>query len=312
MRALVTGGAGFIGSHLVDALLAGGHDVVVLDNLITGRVENVAGAAKFVEGDVADPDAVDRAVAGCEVVFHEAALGSVPRSIEQPLASNAANVTGTLAVLDGAHRAGVRRVVLASSSSVYGGATTVPTSEDAPLVPRSPYAVTKFTGEHYARVYWELHGLETVVLRYFNVFGPRQRPDSQYAAVIPLFIDALLTGRRPQVHGDGGQSRDFTFVADTVRANLMAATAPAERCAGGVYNIARGAPASLLDLLDTLAAELGVTVEPEHVDPRPGDIRNSHADIGASRRDLGYEPSVSFRVGLARTLAWFTIQESPS
>jgi UDP-glucose 4-epimerase len=312
VRALVTGGAGFIGSHLADALLADGHDVIVLDNLITGRVENVPDAAKFVEGDVADPDAVDRAVAGCDVVFHEAALGSVPRSIEKPLATDQANVTGTLAVLDGAHRAGVGRVVLASSSSVYGGATTVPTSEDAPLVPRSPYAVSKFAGEHYARVYWELHGLETVALRYFNVFGPRQRPDSQYAAVIPLFIDALLTGRRPQVHGDGGQSRDFTFVADTVRANLLAATAPADRCAGGVYNVARGAPASLLDLLDALAAELRVPVDPEHVAPRPGDIRNSHADISAARRDFGYEPSVPFREGLAHTLAWFSTREASS
>jgi UDP-glucose 4-epimerase len=305
VRALVTGGAGFIGSHLVDALVAHGHEVVVLDNLATGRVENVTDAATFVEGDVSDPVAVARAVGGCQVVFHQAALGSVPRSIERPLASNAANVTGTLAVLEGARQAGARRVVLASSSSVYGGAAAVPTPEDVPLVPRSPYAVTKLTGEHYARVYRELHGLETVALRYFNVFGPRQRPDSQYAAVIPVFIDALLSGRPPQVHGDGLQSRDFTFVADTVRANLLAASAPAERCAGRAYNIARGAPASLLDVLDVLAGELGVTVDPEHVDPRPGDVRSSHADIGAARRDLGYEPTISFRDGLARTLAWF-------
>jgi UDP-glucose 4-epimerase len=305
VRALVTGGAGFIGSHLVDALVARGDEVVVLDNLATGRLENLSDAARFIEGDVADEAAVAAAVAGCEVVFHQAALGSVARSVERPLDTDRSNIHGTLAVLEAAHRAGARRVVLASSSSVYGGASQVATAESAPLVPRSPYAVTKLTGEHYARVYRELHGLETVCLRYFNVFGPRQRPDSEYAAVIPLFMDALLTGRDPVVHGDGLQSRDFTFIADTVAANLCAAGAPAERCAGRVFNIARGTPATLLDLLDILATELGVTVAPKHTDPRPGDVRNSHADISAARRDLGYEPGVSFREGLARTLAWF-------
>jgi nucleoside-diphosphate-sugar epimerase len=305
MRALVTGGAGFIGSHLVDALLARGDEVVVLDNLATGRLENVAEAAQFIEGDVADEAAVAKAVDGCEVVFHQGALGSVARSVEAPLVSDDANVHGTLAVLQGAHLAGVRRVVLASSSSVYGGASQVPTPESAPLMPRSPYAVTKMTGEHYARVFWELHGLETVCLRYFNVFGPRQRPDSQYAAVIPLFIDALLTGRTPQVHGDGLQSRDFTFIADTVQANLRAGSAPAEQCAGKVFNIARGEPSSLLDLLGILADQLGVDVTPDHVTPRAGDVRHSHADISAARRDLGYGPSVTFAEGLARTLTWF-------
>jgi UDP-glucose 4-epimerase len=305
MRALVTGGAGFIGSHLVDALVARGDDVVVLDDLSTGRVENVHDAAEFVRGDVADEATVARAIEGCEIVFHQAALGSVARSVARPLDSDRANVHGTLAVLQAAHLAGIRRVVLASSSSVYGGAGQVPTAESAPLAPRSPYAVTKLTGEHYARVFWELHGLETVCLRYFNVFGPRQRPDSQYAAVIPLFIDALLAGNNPQVHGDGHQSRDFTFIADTVQANLCAAVAPAERCAGKVFNIARGKPASLLELLAVLAAEVGVAATPEHVDPRIGDVRHSHADISAARRNLGYEPAVTFRDGLARTLAWF-------
>jgi UDP-glucose 4-epimerase len=306
MRALVTGGAGFIGSHLVDALLARGDDVVVLDNLATGRLENVPDDAQLVQGDVADESAVAGAIAGCEVVYHQAALGSVARSVERPLDSDSANVHGTLAVLQSAHRAGVRRVVMASSSSVYGGATQVPTPESAPLVPRSPYAVTKLTGEHYARVFWQLHGLETVCLRYFNVFGPRQRPDSQYAAVIPLFIDALLTGATPLVHGDGRQSRDFTFVADTVQANMCAAEAPAGRCAGKAYNIARGQPASLLELLAILAAEVGVAVTPDHGNPRPGDVRHSHADVRAAQRDLGYEPMVPFRDGLARTLAWFS------
>jgi UDP-glucose 4-epimerase len=305
VRALVTGGAGFIGSHLVDALLARGDDAVVLDNLATGRLDNLPAGVEVIEGDVTDPATVAEAVAGCEVVFHQAALGSVARSVADPLASDQANVRGTLAVLDAAHRAGVRRVVLASSSSVYGGASQVPTPETAPLVPRSPYAVTKLAGEHYARVFWELHGLETVCLRYFNVFGPRQRHDSPYAAVIPLFVDALLRGVPPQVHGDGRQSRDFTFVADAVAANLRAAEAPADRCAGRAYNIARGRPASLLELLDLLSDELGVSVTPVHTDPRPGDVRHSHADISAARRDLGYAPAVSFREGLARTLAWF-------
>ena len=305
MRVLVTGGAGFIGSHLADALLERGDEVVVLDNLSTGRLENVPDRAEFIEGDLADPVVVAKAIAGCDLVYHEGALGSVARSVEAPLDSDDANIHGTLNVLQQAHLAGVRRVVLASSSSVYGGASQVPTPESVPLMPRSPYAVTKMTGEHYARVFWELHGLETVCLRYFNVFGPRQRPDSQYAAVIPLFIDALLTGRTPQVHGDGLQSRDFTFIVDTVRANLLAGTAPAELCAGNVYNIARGEPSSLLDMLGILADQLGVTVTPDHVAPRVGDIRNSHADISAARRDLDYGPSVSFADGLSRTLDWF-------
>jgi UDP-N-acetylglucosamine/UDP-N-acetyl-alpha-D-glucosaminouronate 4-epimerase len=305
MRALVTGGAGFIGSHLVDALLARGDDVIVLDNLATGRLDNVAGAAAFVEGDVADPGAVATAVEGCEVVFHQAALGSVARSVDHPLASDESNVRGTLAVLDGARRAGARRVVLASSSSVYGGARRVPTPESAPLAPRSPYAVTKLAGEHYARVHGELHGLETVALRYFNVFGPRQRLDGPYAAVIPLFVDALLRGEPPMVHGDGGQSRDFTYVADAVQANLRAAAAPADACAGRAFNVGQGEPVTLLDLLGLVAAEVGVRAVAVHAAARPGDVRRSHADIGAARRDLGYAPTVPLAEGLARTVAWF-------
>jgi nucleoside-diphosphate-sugar epimerase len=289
----------------VDGLVERGEEVVVIDDLATGLARNVAAAARFVEADVGDEVALAKAVDGCEVVFHQAALGSVTRSVAQPRVSDRANVAGTVAVLDAAQRAGVRRVVLASSSSVYGGATEVPTPESAPLLPRSPYAVTKLAGEHYARVFWELHGLETVCLRYFNVFGPRQRPDTQYAAVVPLFVDALLTGEAPVVHGDGGQSRDFTFVADTVQANLAAAAAPAEACAGRVFNIARGAPVSVLDLLGALAAAQGQVVTPRHAPARPGDVRHSHADISAARERLGYEPSVSLEEGLARTLAWF-------
>jgi UDP-glucose 4-epimerase len=305
VRALVTGGAGFIGSHLVDARLEQGDDVVVLDNFATGRRQNLSSAAKLIEGDVSDPEQVARAVAGCEVVFHQAALGSVARSIARPLDTDRANVHGTLAVLAAARDAGVRRAVLASSSSVYGGATQVPTPEAAPLVPRSPYAVSKLTGEHYARVAWELHQFETICLRYFNVFGPRQRPDSEYAAVIPRFVDALVSGTAPVVHGDGLQSRDFTFVGDAVQANLCAAEAPASACAGKAYNVARGQPHTLLGLLDILADQLGVQVEPEHVAARPGDVRHSHADVTAAQRDLGYVPQVSFGEGLARTVEWF-------
>lgn len=305
MRALVTGGAGFIGSHLVGALLERGDEVVVLDNLVTGRRENVPDAAKLIEGDVSDPDHVARAVAGCDVVFHQAALGSVARSVARPLTTDQANVRGTLAVLWAARELGVRRLVLASSSSVYGGASQIPTPEDAPLVPRSPYAVTKLTGEHYARVAWELHGLETVCLRYFNVFGPRQRPDSEYAAVIPRFIAALVGGTPPEVHGDGLQSRDFTYVDDAVQANLCAAAAPATACAGKAYNVARGEPHTLIELLDVLVDLVGVPAEPRHVAPRAGDVRHSHADVAAARRDLGYRPQVAFSDGLARTVEWF-------
>jgi len=310
VRVLVTGGAGFIGSHLVEGLLARGDEVAVIDDLATGMVKNVADAARFIEADVGDEAALAEAVDGCEVVFHEAALGSVTRSVAQPRVSDRANVAGTVAVLDAAQRAGVRRVVLASSSSVYGGAEQVPTPESAPSRPRSPYAVTKLAGEHYARVFWELHGLETVCLRYFNVFGPRQRPDTQYAAVIPLFVEALLAGEAPVVHGDGRQSRDFTYVADTVAANLLAAEAPAEACAGRAFNIARGRPSSLLDLLAALTAELGVEVTPVHAPARAGDVRHSHADIAEARSRLGFEPSVSLEDGLARTLAWFRSRRS--
>ena len=305
MRTLVTGGAGFIGSHLVDALVERGDDVVVLDNLATGRATNVTRQAKFVEGDVSQPDDVMEAIAGCEVVFHQAALGSVPRSVARPLDTDRANVHGTLTVLAAARETGVQRVVLASSSSVYGGAAQVPTPENLELIPRSPYAVSKLTGEHYSRVAWELHGLQTVCLRYFNVFGPRQRPDSEYAAVIPRFIDSLLNGLPPEVHGDGLQARDFTFVSDAVQANLCAAEAPAEACAGKAYNVAHGSPHSLLDLLAVLKAELRVDLEPIHVGSRPGDVRMSHADVSAAQRDIGYVPVVSFEEGLVKTLDWF-------
>lgn len=302
----MTGGAGFIGSHLVDSLVEDGHDVVVLDDLSTGHEDNVHPKAELVLGDVADEEAVRRAVDGVEVVFHQAAHGSVLRSVLSPLTTDRANIAGTLTVLQAAVGAGVRRVVYASSSSVYGGAGAVPTPESAPPLPRSPYAVTKLAAEHYCRVFSELHPLETVVLRYFNVYGPRQRPDSAYAAVIPLFIDCLRRGEPPTVHGDGRQSRDFTYVADVVAANRAAAAAPAEVCNGKVYNAAGGRDRSLLELLEVLGNILDVHPTPHHSDPRPGDIRNSRADASAIRRDLGLQTEVTFEEGLANTVAWFS------
>jgi UDP-N-acetylglucosamine/UDP-N-acetyl-alpha-D-glucosaminouronate 4-epimerase len=303
---LVTGGAGFIGSHLVDELVEAGHAVRVLDDLFTGSPENVNPAAELTVASVSDHDAVRSAVDSCDTVFHIAAHRAVQRSVENPLATDLANVHGTLTLLAAAHEAGVRRVVSASSSSVYGGADTVPTPETEPLVPRSPYAVSKMAGEHYCRVYTELFGLETVSLRYFNVYGPRQRPDSPYAAVIPLFIDALRKHEAPIVHGDGRQSRDFTFIADAVRATLAAAAAPAERCAGHVYNVAPGETHDLLELLDILGRLLDVEPKPEHTAVRAGDVSRTMADPSAARRDLGFSCEVGFEEGLRRTVDWFT------
>jgi len=302
VRALVTGGAGFIGSNLAQALVAGGDEVVVLDDISTGLRENVPAGARFVEGSITDPDAVRRASEGVDVVFHQAARGSVPRSIADPVATEQVNSTGTLNVLLAARDAGARRVVCASSSSVYGGAASMPTVESSPLVPKSPYAVTKLTCEHHARVFDELFEIETVALRYFNVFGPRQRPDSQYAAVIPLFMDAVLTGRSPTIHGDGQQTRDFTFVDDVVAANLAAATCEAS---GIAVNIAGGEPRSILDVLHAIEDAAGREVSPTHVDPRPGDVRASWADVTLAADALGWRPTVSFADGIARTVEWF-------
>jgi UDP-glucose 4-epimerase len=298
----VTGGAGFIGSNLVDALVARGDEVRVLDDLSTGRRDNINAKAELIEAAVSDAAAVRSAIEGCELVFHQAAHRAVQRSVEDPLATDTANVHGTLTILEEGRAAGVRRLVYASSSSVYGGADLLPTPETAPLMPRSPYAVTKLTGEHYCRVFTELHGLETVALRYFNVFGPRQRPDSMYAAVIPLFIDALRSGRRPTVHGDGKQSRDFTFIDDVVAANLAAAAAPATAASGHAYNIACGGEYTLLELLDHLGAIIGVSPEAEHTDPRAGDVRHSRADTSAAANDLNWRANVAFRDGLVRTV----------
>jgi UDP-glucose 4-epimerase len=280
--------------------------VVVLDDLAGGCSDYVNPLARLVEGDITDPDTVAAAVAGAEVVYHLAAARAVARSVVEPGATDRVNTGGTLNVLEAARAAGVRRLISTSSSSIYGGDAILPTPESAPLIPRSPYAVSKLAAEHYARVYWELHGLETVSLRLFNVFGPRQRPDSQYAAVVPLFIDALRSGKSPELHGDGRQSRDFTYVQDAVSAFLAAAGAPGDRCAGKVYNVAGGTGCTVLDLLAALEAIMGVNIPPERLPARAGDVRHSLGDCSAAAADLGWRPSVSFEEGLARTVAWFS------
>jgi UDP-glucose 4-epimerase len=304
---LVTGGAGFIGSHLVEALLARGRRVRVLDNFSTGDPANLAAVrddVEVIDGDITDRTSLTAALRGVAVVFHQAALASVPRSVADPVATHEACATGTLNVLLAARDAGVRRVVYAASSSAYGNSARLPKRESDPTAPLSPYAVAKLAGEHYCAAFSEVYGLETVRLRYFNVFGPRQTPDSPYAAVIPLFLREMLAGRRPHVHGDGEQSRDFTFVEDVVRANLLAAEAPG--VSGQVYNVAGGRRVSLLQLVAALNALLGTDISPAHGPPRPGDVRHSQADISRAAADLGYSPRVSIEAGLRRCVKFFT------
>ena len=310
MRALVTGGAGFIGSHVVSRLVDGGHEVVVLDNVTTGFRDHVHRDTQFVNGDVADLETVLGAMSSVDVVFHHAASRAVSRSVEDPLGANRVNVDGTLNVLVAARDAEVRRMVVASSSSVYGGVAPIPSSESDPVTPKSPYAVSKLAGEHYARVFWELYGLETVSLRYFNVFGPRQRPDSPYAAVIPIFTEALLSGDAPVVHGDGRQSRDFTFIDDVVEANLLAIEGRAEDVAGRVFNIARGETTTVLEILDVLRRLTGSDLPAEFVEPRPGDVRLSQADVRLAGERLGYRASVTVEDGLSRYVDWFLTTRS--
>jgi nucleoside-diphosphate-sugar epimerase len=300
--ALVTGGGGFIGSHLVRRLLREGHDVRVLDNFATGRRENleeVIDDVELIEGDLQSYERVHNAVRGCELAFHLGALPSVPRSIQDPLTSNATNVVGTLNVLLAARDEGVRRVVYASSSSLYGASTELPKREDMHPLPIAPYAVSKLAAEGYCRAFHEVYGLETVALRYFNVFGPGQDPQSQYAAVIPNFITAVLEDRRPVVHGDGEQSRDFTFVDNAVDANLLAASAVG--AAGHAFNVACGERTSLNEIVTRIATLAEREVEAVHTDSRPGDVRHSLADISKAREILGYEPAVDFEEGLRRT-----------
>jgi UDP-glucose 4-epimerase len=307
---LVTGGAGFIGSHIAARLLRDGHSVRVLDNLSTGRRENLdvlrasaAGRLDFIEGDIRDRETCLRACEGVEFVFHQAALASVQRSVENPGDTTAVNVTGTVNVFAAARERGARRVVAASSSSVYGDTPTLPKHEEMPPAPLSPYAASKLAGEQFARVFAVTLGLQTVSLRYFNVFGPRQDPNSQYAAVIPLFITALLEGRRPVVFGDGQQSRDFTYIDNVVEANLKAA----ERRdgSGEAVNIACGERYSLLELLDSLGRIVGRKADPEFRPPRVGDVLHSQASIEKARRLFRFSPGTGFEEGLRHTVDHF-------
>jgi UDP-N-acetylglucosamine/UDP-N-acetyl-alpha-D-glucosaminouronate 4-epimerase len=306
MKVLVTGGGGFIGSHIVERLLADGEEVRVLDNFATGRRENLLpflDHIDLVEGDLQSYERAHNAVLGCDYVFHQAALPSVPRSVQDPLTSNASNVIGTLNVLLAARDSGVQRVVFASSSSVYGAVETLPKSEDLPTLPISPYAVAKSAAEGYCRAFNAVYGLETVALRYFNIFGPRQDPLSQYAAVIPNFITAALEDRPVTIFGDGEQSRDFTYVANVVDANLRALTSPS--ASGNAYNVACGARYSLNDLVQEIGRATGREIEVHHAAERPGDVKHSQADISAAERDLGYTPAVDLEEGIRRTLAFY-------
>ncbi|HAA68502.1 MAG TPA: LPS biosynthesis protein WbpP [Planctomycetaceae bacterium] len=308
-RFLVTGGAGFIGSHLVAELLRRGETVGVLDNLSTGQRRNLdfcEGQVEWYEGDVNDPELLVRALAGVEVVFHQAALPSVPVSIENPLATHTACASGTLQLLDQARRSGVRRLVYAASSSLYGEQPHMSNRETDVPAPQSPYAVAKLAAEYYCHAFYHCFGLETVCLRYFNVFGPRQDPQSPYSAVIPLFITALLDGRAPTVFGDGLQSRDFTYVGNVVHGNLLAAEATG--AAGKSFNLAEGGRITLLDLVAALNRHLGTDLQPVHAAPRTGDIRDSSADITLAREVLHYEPQVSFEEGLRRSIDYYRQQ----
>jgi UDP-glucose 4-epimerase len=305
-RYLVTGGAGFIGSHLVETLLREGQQVRVFDNFSTGSEHNLApfaGDVELVRGDIRDLDAVRQAVAGVDVVLHQAALPSVQRSVQDPLTANDVNVNGTLNMLVAARDASARRVVFASSSSVYGDSPSLPKVEDMPTDPLSPYAVSKLAGERYCMVWSNVYGLPTVALRYFNVFGPRQDPRSDYAAVIPRFATAMLAGRAPAIYGDGQQSRDFTYIANVVGANLAAARAPSD--ISGFYNVACGERISLLDLVDAINELLGTNIKALHEAQRAGDVRHSQASIDKIGAELGWKPAIDFATGLQYTVDSF-------
>jgi len=302
---LVTGGAGFIGSHLCEELVRRGHTVRVADSLITGKRSNLdhVPGVEFLEGDLADPAFAQRAVHGVEYVLHQAAIPSVPRSVKDPIASNRANVDATLNVLVAARDAGVARLVFAGSSSAYGNTPTLPKREDMPANPLSPYALQKVVGEQYLQMFTRLYGLETVSIRYFNVFGPRQDPSSPYSGVISVFATALLENRAPTIYGNGEQTRDFTYVANVVDGVLRACEA--KDASGEVINVATGGRISLNDLFRAMRGIIGGTVEPAYAEPRAGDVRDSQADITKAQRLLGYQPSVSFEDGLRRTVEWY-------
>jgi nucleoside-diphosphate-sugar epimerase len=303
---LITGGAGFIGSSLARALIARGDKVRVIDNFFSGRRENLADLAKdveLIEADIRDEAALERALAGIELVFHEAAIPSVPRSLTDPIGSHDANATGTLKVLHAAKKAGVRRVVYAASSSAYGDTPTLPKVETMRPMPLSPYAVSKLAGEHYCQVFAGAYGLETVCLRYFNVFGPHQDPKSEYAAVIPRFVTAALKNQGVTIYGDGTQSRDFCFIDNTVEANLRAGSAAG--ASGGIFNVACGAAIDLNDVVKLVGQIVGHPVPISYAPGRVGDVKHSLADITAAREQLGYRGAIPFAEGLKRTVAWY-------
>jgi nucleoside-diphosphate-sugar epimerase len=305
---LVTGGAGFIGSHLVEELVRRGESVRVVDSLITGKRGNLAHLreVEFIQGDLADLEVAPRAVGAVDYVLHQAAIPSVPRSVQDPITSNRANIDASLNVLVAARDAKVKRLVYAGSSSAYGDTPTLPKVETMPAAPLSPYALQKLVVEQYARMFTDLYGLETVTIRYFNVFGPRQDPSSPYSGVISLFISALCEGRQPTIFGDGEHTRDFTYVANVVDGVLRACHAPG--ASGEVINVATGGRISLNHLFRTVRDLVGARAEPNYAAPRPGDVRDSQADISKARRLLGYEPLVAFEEGLERTVAWYRAQ----
>ncbi len=302
---LVTGGAGFIGSHLAEELVRRGHRVRVLDNLSTGKrrnLEHVPGI-ELIEGDLADLDACARAVQEVDYVLHQGAIPSVPRSVSDPIGSNRSNIDGSLNILVAARDAGVRRLVYAGSSSAYGDTPTLPKREEMPTRPLSPYALQKLVAEQYCQMFTALYGLETVTIRYFNVFGPRQDPGSPYSGVISLFSTALLEGRRPTIYGDGEQTRDFTYIENVVEANLLAATAP--RTAGEVINVACGGHVTVNEIIRDINKLLGKDIQPSYVPARNGDIRHSWADIHLAEKVIGYRPQVTFAEGLRRAIDWY-------
>jgi len=300
MKYLVTGGAGFIGSHITERLLADGHQVRILDNFSTGRRENipVSDAVSVIEGDVGDYSTVREWMKGIDIVYHEAAIASVPETVDNPLGSERTNYRGTLNILEAARQARVRRVVFACSAAVYGDLPELPKTEDMPVRPLSPYAVDKLASEHACLVYAQLYGLETVALRYFNVFGPRQDPSSPYSGVISIFADRVSRGEQPDIYGDGEQTRDFVYIADVVEANIRAASAP--DAVGKAINVATGATITINDLLRTVCRIQGQAFNPGYLPAREGDIRHSRADIGQARTLLGWEPRIDFETGLRR------------
>ncbi|HEY1173792.1 MAG TPA: SDR family oxidoreductase [Verrucomicrobiae bacterium] len=314
MKALITGGAGFIGSHIAQNLCQRGAKVIVLDNLSLGKRHNLDWAngtkadLEFVEGDVTDQELVKKLIAGCDWVFHEGALPSVPRSVQQPIESNFFNVDGTLRMLLAARDAGVKRFLFASSSSIYGDVDAPKKYEGLPPNPLSPYALQKYAGEKYCQLFHRLYGLPTVALRYFNVYGPRQAFDSPYSGVIAKFCTAMLKGETPVIYGDGLQSRDFTYIDNVVRANLLAAEAPAEKVAGGVFNAATGHSVTLLDLVRDLNDLTGQSIQPRFESGRAGDVRSSLADNSAAEKAFGYKATVTWKEGLAKTLDFYRSQ----